>query len=161
MAPKQTRKSDESPAPEVDEGAEAAQSDEWALPGDDPAAVPTEATSNPYGASTIIDADVTDDGPDPADEPEAADPGSAPGPAVIDGKTGTVVDSADPSLGKLAVEVRSNVTLGNEVLTPFRKVDVPDDAEARACIAVGHLRLLEDDEQLDVDNPEHADYVPF
>lgn len=94
-------------------------------------------------------------------EVEAAEPGSAPGPRVIDGPFGTTVDSTDERVGTLNVEVNSNVMLGNVLRTPGQKVAVPDDAESRGAIAVGHLRLLEDDEQLDEDNPEHASYTPF
>lgn len=86
---------------------------------------------------------------DEASAVEAQEPGSAPGPAVVLGPTGTTVDPNDPGLGKLRVEVNSNVSLGSEVLTPRRKVEVVDTPEARATIAVGHLRLLEDDEELD------------
>lgn len=93
--------------------------------------------------------------------PEAAEPGSAPGPGVVDGPFGTTVDSTDERVGTLNVEVNSNVMLGNVLRTPGQKVAVPDDAESRGAIAVGHLRLLEDDEQLDEDNPEHASYTPF
>lgn len=93
--------------------------------------------------------------------PEAAEPGSAPGPGVVDGPFGTTVDSTDERVGTLNVEVNSNVMLGNVLRTPGQKVAVPDDAESRGAINVGHLRLLGDDEQLDEDNPEHADYTPF
>lgn len=99
---------------------------------------------------------------DEANAVEAKEPGSAPGPAVVLGPTGTTVDPNDPGLGKLRVEVRSNISLDDgEVLTPFRKVEVPDTPYVRSIIAVGHMRLLEDDEDLDVDNPDHADYAPF
>lgn len=99
---------------------------------------------------------------DEANAVEAAEPGSAPGPAVVLGPTGTTVDPNDPGLGKLRVEVRSNISLDDgEVLTPFRKVEVPDTPYVRSIIAVGHMRLLEDGEDLDVDNPEHAAYEPF
>lgn len=87
---------------------------------------------------------------DEANAVEAAEPGSAPGPAVVLGPTGTTVDPNDPGLGKLRVEVRSNVSLDDgEVLTPFRKVEVPDTPYVRSIIAVGHMRLLEDYEDLD------------
>jgi hypothetical protein len=86
---------------------------------------------------------------DEANAVEAQEPGSAPGPAVVLGPTGTTVDPNDPGLGKLRVEVNSNISLGNEVLTPTQKVEVVDTPEVRSIIAVGHLRLLDDDEQLD------------
>ncbi len=47
------------------------------------------------------------------------------------------------------MEVKSNVTLGNELFHVGQKVLVVDDAETRGAIHVGHVRLLEDDEQLD------------
>ncbi len=83
------------------------------------------------------------------DGPKAATPGSAPGPAVIDGPFGTTVDSTDPGLGKLRVEVKSNLSLDNKVITPGQKIEVLDTAEARGALGVGHLRLLDDDEKLD------------
>ncbi len=72
-----------------------------------------------------------------------------PGPTVIDGPFGTTVDSTDQRLGTLRVEIKSNVTLGNELFRVGQKVLVVDDAETRGAIGVGHVRLLEDDEQLD------------
>lgn len=78
-----------------------------------------------------------------------AEQSTQPGPAVIDGPFGTTVDSADPNLGTLRVEVRSNVTLGNRLYAVGEKAEVPDDATTRGAIAVGHLRLLDDDEALD------------
>ncbi len=76
-------------------------------------------------------------------------PAPEPGPTVIDGPFGTTVDSTDQRLGTLRVEVKSNVTLGNELFHVGQKVLVVDDAETRGAIHVGHVRLLEDDEQLD------------
>ncbi len=71
------------------------------------------------------------------------------GPEVIDGPLGRTVNSTDQRLGTLRVEVKSNVTLGNELFVVGQKVKVVDDAETRGAIAVGHVRLLEDDEKLD------------
>ncbi len=72
-----------------------------------------------------------------------------PGPEVIEGPFGTTVRSTDQRLGTLRVEIKSNVTLGNELFVVGQKVKVVDDAETRGAIAVGHVRLLEDDEKLD------------
>lgn len=72
-----------------------------------------------------------------------------PGPSVIDGPLGTTVDSTDQRLGTLRVEIRSNVTLGNELYRVGQKVRVVDDGETRGALHVGHVRLLNDGEALD------------
>lgn len=178
-ARKPASKQTEAERPEVDEGAEAAEEEWEAQPPSQPAqgVDPTEASANPYPASQVSPegsqapiggvrseeqerADAEAAAQQEAERAEAeeeggkggrrqAAAGSRPGPAVIDGPFGTTVDSADPSLGKLRVEVRSNVTLGNRLLTVDRRTSVPDDAEARGAIAVGHLRLLDEDEPTD------------
>jgi hypothetical protein len=132
-AKKAPDRNEAAPRPEVDEGADVDPTDASANPF--PASPARTDTSGGPGVDTS--GEYSDDGSEGDDAAVAAGtPGSAPGPAVVEGAFGTTVDSNDPGLGKLRVEVRS-------------------------IIAVGHMRLLEDDEDLDVDNPEHADYEPF
>lgn len=88
----------------------------------------------------------------PSTEPAATEPDewdTSPDPG-FPGITGAEVEQAvEPSPAKLRVEATTHVTLENEVINPGQKLEVNDTAEARNCIAVGFLRLLDDDEELD------------
>lgn len=101
---------------------------------------PAEETTpaDETAGATIIDTPTTD---------EWESPETPAGPGVIDGPFGTTVDSADERLGSLRVKVNSNVMLGNEVRTVGETVTVPDDAETRGAIAVGHVSLLDGDDE--------------
>lgn len=103
---------------------------------------PRQSHSTAEDDAAREDAELTRRADEAAGEPED-------GPSVIDGPFGTTLDSTDQRLGTLRVEVKSNVTLGNELYRVGQKVRVVDDAETRGAIAVGHARLLDDDEALD------------
>jgi hypothetical protein len=58
-------------------------------------------------------------------------------------------EASEASLPKLRVQATTHVTLASGVVNPNQKLEVDDTAEVRNCIAVGFLRLLDDDEELD------------
>lgn len=80
---------------------------------------------------------------DDEDDTPAAKTAKTDGPKIVSGSTGTIVDPNDPSTGTVKVTVNSNVTLGNTTynVDPDKEVEVPDTAEVRAAIAVGHLTV--------------------
>lgn len=136
------RKTRHEDAPAEDKGGE------WELP-DDVKAQVAHGRQHPEEA---VDVDLPADGgrssgPADADVPAPGFPGVTGKAAESDeGETETL----EPYEGaaKLRVEATTHVTLENEVIAPGRKVEVRDSAEARNCIAVGFLRLLDDDEEL-------------
>lgn len=109
---------------------------------------PRKATDNKGDTDSSDEWDL----PDLTDSERAGDQDAPSAPPVAqegpDGAPGAP-EAPTPVLDKLRVESTTHVTLENEVINPGRKLAVNDTAEARNCIAVGFLRLLDDDEELD------------